>query len=309
MEEFAPVIVFAYARKDHLKATLEALNKSALAPKTKLFIYCDNYKKEKDKQNVCDVRNYVDEFVKISLFKETTVSKAEENMGLKKSVIHGVTQVMREYGRAIVVEDDLESTDFFLEYMNSGLDFYKDNKKIWSISGYTANLPSLSKYNNDVYFAGRGCSWGWASWYDRWETIDWEVSSYKNFKHSWKKRHNFSKWGADLPPMLDYQMRSNINSWAVIWCYEAYKQDALTVYPKYSYIKNLGNDGSGSHGSNAEKRYEAVLNEQKEFECEFCEPFIDKKIRKDFYKKYTGGPIIFIKDQIKSFLKRNGLMK
>lgn len=309
MEEFAPVIVFAYAREHHLKMTLESLNKSALADKTILFIYCDNFKKEKDKDKVEAVRAYVDSFLKESKFKETNVIKADSNMGLKKSVITGVSEVMSKYKKAIVVEDDLQVTRFFLEYMNSALDYYKYNNQIWAISGYTANLSSLQKYDKDVYFAGRGCSWGWASWEDRWNSIDWEVLDYKKIKHNWAKRHAFSKWGADLPPMLDYQMSSNINSWAIIWCFEAFKQNKLTVYPKYSYIDNLGNDGSGSHKSKAQKRYEVILNSDHEYNCDFCEPFVNKKIRKDFRKKYSGGFIFFLKDQIKSFLVRNKLIR
>lgn len=308
MSSFAPVVVFAYARKEHLEKALNSLNKSALAKKTELFIFCDNFKSEKDKQQVEETRKFVDSFSGYSNFSKTTIVKADANRGLKDSVVAGVTSIINEYGRVIVVEDDLEVSPFFLEFMNNSLDFYESNNQIWAISGYTLQMKSLKKYEHDVYFAGRGCSWGWATWKDRWSTIDWSVLSYKSFKHNWKKRKGFSKWGADLPPMLDYQMASNINSWAIIWCYEAFKQNKITVYPKESYVKNLGNDGSGSHGSQS-SQFDSSLNTQKSFSCVFQEPFFEKNIKKEFHKIYSGNFVFRLKDQVKSFLIRNNIWK
>ena len=309
MVNYAPVAVFAYTRLEHLKQTLQSLNDADLANETELFIFCDNYKTEKDRVKVENVRKYVSEFSKSTNFKSVTIKKAAHNMGLKNSIISGVSELMNGFGCAIVVEDDLQVSKFFLRYMNDALTFYKNNNKVWAVSGYSFPMKALNNYKYDIYFTGRGCSWGWGSWSDRWNSIDWSVSDYGSFKHNWKKRLEFSKWGADLPTMLDAQMISNINSWAVIWCYNAFKQNMLTVYPRESFIKNLGNDGSGTHGSTSDIVYETFLYNEAHYAIEFANPFLDSLIEKEFFKKYTGSFGLFAKDQIKGLLRRTGLYK
>ncbi len=44
----APVALFAYARPDHLRRTLDALSKNRLAEQTIVRMYCDGAKNSKD---------------------------------------------------------------------------------------------------------------------------------------------------------------------------------------------------------------------------------------------------------------------
>ena len=298
----APVLIFVYNRLDHTKKTLEALSKNILAEKTDLFIFCDNYKKEKDIETVKKVRNLIDEFSVNAVFSNVTVKKAEKNKGLANSIIAGVSEIINQYGKVIVLEDDLITSKNFLKYMNQALDFYEHQTNIWSISGYTFPMKTLETYPHDVYMSGRGSSWGWASWKDRWETIDWSVSDYKNFEFNYIKRHHFSKWGADMPFMLDRQMQGKINSWAIRWCYAQYKQNKFTIYPKESYIQNIGTDGSGTHFSKSNTHYDTFLRTD-DIECKFEILDIDKRIRKEFQKKYLNRMGI-LKSNIKKIIDK-----
>lgn len=303
----APVAVFTYNRPDHTERVLDALNVSALAPDTDIFIFCDNYKDESAKHNVQRVWDLVDQFAYKSRFKSVTINKSETNKGLATSIICGVSEIMVLYGRVIVVEDDLLASIHFLEYMNSALDFYKNNKHIWSISGYAFPMKALSNYPHDVFMAGRGSSWGWASWIDRWNRVDWDVKDYNTFKHNWSKRHAFARWGRDLPLMLDAQMTANHNSWAIRWCYSQFLENMMTVYPKISYIKNIGNDGTGTHKSLLVEKFDTEVECGECFECEFEDLTYDKIIRKEFQKKYSPTIIVRIKSLVKKFLVKLGV--
>lgn len=302
----APVAVFSYTRLEHLIKTLNALNEADSAENTDLFVFCDNYRKESEKEKVNAVRNYVDSFAKNNKFKNVTVIKSCANKGLKKSIIEGVSQIINKYGKIIVVEDDLITQKDFLVFMNQALEYYEKNKKIWAISGYTFSMKSLENYSHDVYFTGRGCSWGWATWANRWNSIDWSVADYGSFKYNVRKRRQFAEWGADLPAMLDGQMISDIDSWAITWCYEAFKQGKLTVYPKHSLIKNIGNDGSGVHGSISQNDFASVFSEKKG-EYIFESPFIDNKVKKEFANRFCYGFTNKIKVYVKSLLRRLGI--
>ena len=84
-------------------------------------------------------------------------------------------------------KDDLVSSPDFPKYMNDALDYYEKDDEIWSISGYTFNIDIPKDYNSEVYLSCRGCSWGWATWKDRWEKVDWDVSGYNQFNTNWYK--------------------------------------------------------------------------------------------------------------------------
>lgn len=307
--DYAPIAVFTYNRPDHTFRVLSALDASALAPKSDLYIFCDNYKNEKAKESVNQVRLVVDDFSRRSRFKRTEVIKSETNKGLATSIIDGVSEIMKEYGKAIVVEDDMLASPHFLEFMNDALDFYKDNQLIWSISGYSFPIKILEKYPHDVYMAGRGCCWGWGSWIDRWNLVDWDVSDYPQFKHNWVKRFKFGRWGRDLPIMLDNQMYSNHQSWAIRWCYSEFTNKMLTVYPSISYIQNIGNDGSGVHESVALKKYDTVLENNERYCCRLENLGVNNALRKEFAAKYYMNPWKNFKQEVRWLLIRLGIIK
>ncbi len=278
---YAPIVLFVYNRPQHTKKTIEALGKNRLATKTDLYIFSDNSKSIKDQDKVNEVREYIDCLVKTNIFNKVIIEKAEHNKGLAKSVIEGVTKVIQEYGRAIVVEDDLITSEDFIEYMNQALNFYESNQKIWSISGFS-NIE-ITSYNEDVYLTYRGCSWGWATWSDRWEKVDWAVEDYNKFKYNPFLRRKFNRGGEDLANMLDNQMKSKIDSWAIRWCYTQSKLNMYTVYPVKSKVKNIGADGSGTHTGITDK-YDKV-----ELACHktrLANIDLDKRINRIFKREY-----------------------
>ena len=125
MNKLAPVVLFVYNRPEHTKQTVEALQKNELAIKSELFIYSDAPKNIGVKEKIDEVRKYIKS---INGFKKVTVIKREKNWGLAASIIDGVTKIVNEYGKVIVLEDDLVTSPYFLKFMNDALEFYK--KKI-----------------------------------------------------------------------------------------------------------------------------------------------------------------------------------
>lgn len=280
----APVVVFAYNRADHTSQTLNHLSGNYLAPETELFIYCDNAKNEQAREGVENVRAIVDEFAHNSCFKKVTVVKAEKNKGLAASIIGGVSDILNQYGRVIVVEDDLVTSKDFLTYMNNALDFYENNPKVWSISGYTFPLKTLEKYPHDVYMSPRGCSWGWATWKDRFLKVDWEVSDFDEFIKNPERVKHFNEGGPDMTDMLTRQVNGKINSWAIRWCYQESKENMFTVYPVKSRIRNIGCDSTGTHCVSS-NLYDTTLISG-DYSCNFENLTPDPKIMKEFRMMY-----------------------
>jgi hypothetical protein len=282
----APVAIFVYNRPEHSKKTIEALSENRLAKETDVFIFSDAAKNEMSIEAVENTRKIIETISYRKLFKSIEIIKASTNKGLADSVISGVTKIIDKFGSVIVVEDDLISSKDFLQYMNRALKYYKNNKSIWSISGYNIPIEIPSNYNYDVYLSYRGCSWGWATWKDRWNQVDWKVNDYSNFKSNNALRKKFNLGGRDMANMLDLQMEGKIDSWAIRWCYAQSMHNMYTVYPVQSRIKNIGLDGSGTH-SGFTNRYDVDFNKDNR-DCKFEDVKLNYEISKKFQKYYMS---------------------
>jgi hypothetical protein len=285
MAELAPIVLFTYKRLDTLKKTVEALQKNYLAPASDLYIFSDAAKGEQDLEAVNTVREYLKS---INTFKTVTVYESPINKGLATSIIEGVDKILQNHETVIVLEDDLVSSPNFLNYMNSGLDFYREKHKVFSITGFSIPIKS-NQSRTDVYFTSRSSSWGWATWKDRWTTIDWDVTDYLDFKNNTHSRHSFNKMGSDMALMLDRQMQGKINSWAIRWCYHQFKSGLLSVHPFQSKIENVGfNSPDASNTKERFNRYKTKLDNDGKIKFLFSNNiFLDPKIIQQFTKPFS----------------------
>lgn len=260
MAELAPIILFVYNRPEHTEKVIDKLSKNRLAEQSDLFIFSDGPNTKLDEEKIKKTREIINRPRYNSTFKKITIIESKDNKGLANSVIEGVTSIMKDYGNVIVLEDDLLTSNSFLEYMNDALNYHKNDAKIWSISGFNLPINISAEYGEDTYLSYRASSWGWGTWNDRWAQVDWEVSDYPYFKKSLTKQRKFNRGGRDLTLMLNAQMKGKIDSWAIRWCYAQSKLDMLTVYPIKSLVRNIGVDGSGTH-SNVTNEFNYLLDD------------------------------------------------
>ena len=93
----------------------------------------------------------------------------------------------------------------------------------------------------------RAESWGWATWLDRWNNVDWTVADAVSFFDSTCKQKKFNRGGNDMSSMLQEQLNGKIDSWAIRWDYHLYKHNAFCIRPVNSFVRNIGFDGTGVH--------------------------------------------------------------
>jgi len=295
MTNLAPIIIFTYRRV--INQTIESLCTNTLAKDSDLYIFSDGNKNEKDLGDVQEVRRHLQT---IKGFKSIKIMESPTNKGLANSITDGVSSVMHTYGKVIVLEDDLIVANDLLDYMNDALDFYKSDEKIWSISGYGPTLPCLDNDSDDVYLSPRGSSWGWATWKDRWDKVDWEVKDFDSFKQDKHLQNKFNLAGNDMYKMLELQMLGVIDSWAIRNFYSQFKHTAYTIYPKKSKIINNGfSDNKGVHTGGAHSKWVVPLNHDK---INFKELSVDPKMIKCF-KQFHDLRIV---GRIGYFLKKHG---
>lgn len=210
-------------------------------------MYIDGVLKEEHLSLKREVIDIVQTFQRI-LPLELIVSSG--NLGLASSVIRGVTKTLLAHGACIVLEDDLILKENFLTYMDESLESYRLVSEVISISGYQpfkVEYRIKAKYGFDNYLSTRTHSWGWATWSDRWEGVDWEISKRREFFEDRNSLDFFTAGGSDLIGMLFDQISGRINSWAIRFAYDAARRNKYTLYPISSLVLNRGFDGSGVH--------------------------------------------------------------
>lgn len=299
-ECFAPVVLFAYKRRDKLEKCLQALEANYGVDRTVLYVFCDGPKKKDDELAVQEVREYMYTYKEKCKFRDVYIVESEKNKGLANSIIDGVTDVINKYGSVIVVEDDLITTSDFLHYMNGALTYYKEMKEYGSISAYTLPLRQLKGYSKDIYVTRKGECWGWGTWQDRWDKVDWSVEDFDEYFVDKKKRKLFNSIEYGLDRMLVMQMNGEIDSWAVRWCYHLFFHGLFTVYPKESKTFNIGFDGSGTHGESNSNFY-GKRNKYTSTNYNFERLTVNYKLEKES-SKYVKS--ISIKNMILSIYKK-----
>jgi hypothetical protein len=286
METF-PVALFVYKRPEHTARMLQALSQNTLAGQSDVIIFSDGPKTPADAVQVAKVRDLAHD---ASGFKSVRMVASEKNRGLAKSIIAGVTEVLRDHDAVIVLEDDLVSSSDFLTYMNAALAFYRDKKNVYSVAGFAPGITLPSSYQYDSYLIPtRGCSWGWGTWKQVWDAVDWEVSDYKDFIVNRSSVKKFNQMGNDMIRMLSRQMEGDLNSWSIRFDYHHFKNDALAAYPVKSKILNEGMDGSGENSAMT-GYYSVQLADEGKTAYSFATDVDEKilKINRAYYNKSLG---------------------
>lgn len=241
----APVILFVYKRAAHTLQTLQALQKNELADQTNLIIYCDGPKENADSASLQEIEE-VRRIAKSEQWCNTVeVIERKENLGLARNVIRGVSETIEEYGSAIILEDDLITSPYFLRFMNDALNKYKEDERVISIHAYV--YPVKEKLPETFFLRGADC-WGWATWKRGWELLDIKGKGHLKKIDEENLRHSFNFNGSyPYRKMLYNQVEGKISSWAILWYASAFLKNKLTLYPGTSLVRNIGTDGLGTH--------------------------------------------------------------
>lgn len=268
--ELAPIGLTVYARLTHLKSTVKALEKNRLASQSKLYVFSDG-PRAGDEDRVAEVRSYVrtiEGFKSVTLIERSNNSRIENNRGGQKFLLE-------KYGKMIWLEEDIVSAPGLISYLNEALEFYKDNKRVLSITGYCPPFPVNSKKSESDFFVLKRCNaWGMAIWKDKYDLIK-EIDA-DLLTNSLSKKLRLS--GDDIPNMVQLDLKGEINALDVRAMFWQNVLDLFTVYPRNSLVQNIGFDGSGVHcGASDKFHHEALWSKSSGFKFD-AEPCLEKEI-------------------------------
>ena len=145
---FSPIIIFVYNRLHHLDRLFNSLQRNDLFKKSKVLIFSDGPKNQIDKDKIDKVRELLKERL---IPQNSEIIENDVNLGLSRNVIGGLNKTFQIYDRAIILEDDLELSPFFLNYINDALNLYATSENVASISGYMYPI-SPKKFSGNYFF-------------------------------------------------------------------------------------------------------------------------------------------------------------
>lgn len=237
----APIALFTYNRPEHTRQTVESLLANELAGESDLYIFSDAPKTPEAAENVKKVRAYLET---VSGFRSVTLVKRETNLGLAANIVDGVGRLCRDYGRVIVLEDDLVMSPFFLRFMNDALELYQNEPGVMHVSGST--YPTRAIDAGSSYFLRVPLCWGWATWDRAWQHFSRDIVVMDKFSRKMIREFDFDGtyhyWR-----QLELNRSGKLNTWFVFWYATLFLNKGVALFPGASLVKNIGMDGTGVH--------------------------------------------------------------
>jgi hypothetical protein len=240
--DLAPIALFAYNRPDHLARVARALSDNREASMSRLFIFSDAAKNVSTADLVQQVRAIARG---IKGFSSVEVVEQRTNQGVANSVIQGVGRLVAQFGKVIVLEDDLLPSPHFLGYVNSALDQYENDNRVISVHAYS--YPVEERLPETFFLRGADC-WGWGTWKRGWDQFEADGAKLLRELEQRKLTYDFDFNGSyPYTQMLRHCIDGKNDSWAIRWYASAFLLGKLTLYPGSSQVQNIGTDGSGFH--------------------------------------------------------------
>ena len=238
----APIALFVYNRPGHVVRVVEALARNPEALRSRLIVFSDAPRVPEIADQVARVRATARQakgFFSVEVVEQTV------NLGVARSVIQGVGRLLEQFGKIIVLEDDLLPSPHFLGYMNAALDRYESDERVISIHAYS--YPVDEQLPETFFLRGADC-WGWGTWKRGWDLFDSDAEKLLAELERRKLTHEFD-FESSYPytGMLRACIEGRNDSWAIRWYASAFLMGKLTLYPGSSQIQNIGVDGSGRH--------------------------------------------------------------
>jgi len=245
--EFAPIVIFAYRRPDLLRRTLHALSLNFGIGQSEVFIFCDGPKanaSHEDHSSILEVREIASKF---EAGKKLHTSFRSENIGLAQSVMEGVDTVITQFGKVIVVEDDVDLSPYFLSFMNDALQKFSNSKDVGAVGSWNYFLGNDSI--NQSFFLRYPDSIAWATWLDRWMLLERDGRKLLSALVA-SNRDVILNADGELTlftSMLRDQIEGKVDSWAIRWTASLVLNNRLTLYPPQSLSKHIGFGTGATH--------------------------------------------------------------
>jgi GR25 family glycosyltransferase involved in LPS biosynthesis len=245
-----PIVLIAYNRPNHTYKVLASLQNNELANESTLYIYIDGLKQGANEIEIAKHNEVIAVAQKTKWCAEVIIHISEQNRGCRFGPIFGINEVLKNHEAVIILEDDIVTSTYFLQFMNESLNYYKNYQSVFSISGFNLpekRIPIPKDYEYDVYVSLRQQNWGWGTWANRWQQVNWNKDYITGFLTNQQQVEAFNRGGDDLSKMLKEEFDGKSQAWDIQFSFAQFFYHAVSIIPCRSYTQNIGLDNSGTH--------------------------------------------------------------
>lgn len=277
---------------------------------SKLYIAADGPRdfKENEKSLCDEVRKIVTEGITWDC--EVKFLFRNENLGCGKAVSEAINWFFFDVEEGIILEDDTIPTITFFSYCQEMLNIYRNDERIWSISGFNFGASGISKSHNYT-FAKFMNMWGWATWKRTSLKVDYSLFKWREAKN--KKLFTSlivqdSLIDTDLT-WIDYWttnfyliVNGKIDTWDYQWIYSQLINKGLTIYPSVNLVENIGFNEFATHTTNKVHKVSQIKTGEIELNFSKQIPKQNKEFQ-NFYLKKIWASIVNDKFSLKQKVK------
>jgi hypothetical protein len=164
-----------------------------------------------------------------------------------KSITGGVTEVLADYEKVIVVEDDVLVSPGFLRFMNDALDVYSSDEQVMHVAAYCPFPPLRCTQSATTFFLNHTFCWGWGTWKRAWRHLSMDGRELRRRTRASGRRHYINLDGThEFYGALAYLDAGRSQDWNCYWHVSVALRGGLCLLPTHSFVNNIGFDGSGT---------------------------------------------------------------
>lgn len=276
---YAPVIIPTLNRFEHLVNCIESLKGNTYAKYTDLYVSLDCPPSEKYRDGYEKIKGYLENG--IDGFANVYIYYQETNLGAMGNSAFLRSKVIDKYESYIFTEDDNIFAPAFLEYMDKGLELFKDDDEIMAVYATGPSVEGEKPKEDNVYLIKYFSAYGVGTWTkkrrelervvnrDYIEDICCSKSKLKKLKYenavticalasTLLRKERVYRNADGTVPLID-----------MVQMIYAVCEDKYMVCSKEHMIKNMGYDGSGVNCDNVKEYAFSKLKLRTETEFDY----------------------------------------
>jgi hypothetical protein len=244
VQDETPVLLLGYNRPEQMRGLIRSL--AAVKPRLILLsVDGPRMNRLKDVELVRQTQEMVNE---INWDAEIRTRFRESNLSLRKAVVDAVTWANSEYGKVIVLEDDVRAGPQLLDYLNYNLVKHEKQSEIAHVNGY--NLVPIDHITNPSEASRMSIypeSYAWATWARAWNKYDDNMNWANNASISELKKICGTTAGAiRWKQNFSDAEAQRIDTWAYRWLASMWEHELLVIAPNRNIARYEGWSG-GTH--------------------------------------------------------------
>ena len=240
-----PILIIGWKRPDKLLQLISSIR--SFRP-TRLYFFCDGPTDDPSIQSlVLESQSAI--ILSVDWDCELLTYFASTNLGCKTAVSSAISWFFDNETAGVILEDDCIPHSSFFSYCSSLLDYYKHDRRIWTISGNNFQ-DGQWRGDGDYYFSRYNHCWGWATWRDRWTQFSLSQSHIQKtiktdlFQALFKDYREYFYWHRTFYTLAYYDTP---DTWDYYWTFCCFMNSGLTIIPNRNLVKNIGFDHTSTH--------------------------------------------------------------